>query len=185
VLTLEEGQYAGQSSTFAITVEGNDKEGWKAGEPKPLLAGSPVAWESSFSPDGRWLAYASNESGDFQVYVCPFPESGGKWQVSTGGGRYPKWSRTGKELFYRTADSKLMVAPYSVSGKSFAPGKSELWSAGQFTERLGSVNFDISPDGKRAVVLKIPPQEEGSTVSKLTFVFNFFDEIRRTVPAGK
>jgi serine/threonine-protein kinase len=185
VLTFEQGVYARQSSTFTITLEGNDKLGWKPGEPKPLLAGSFIQWESSFSPDGRWLAYASNETGDFEVYVRPFPGPGGKWQVSTGGGRYPKWSRTSKELFYRTADSKIMVAPYSVSGESFAPGRPELWSPGQFTERLGSVNFDLHPDGKRFVVLKIPPQEEGPTASKFTFVLNFFDELRRRVPAGK
>lgn len=185
VLTFEEGVYARQSTTSMITIEGDDKHGWKPGEPKPLLAGPFNQWESSFSPDGRWLAYASNETGNFEVYVRPFPGPGGKWQVSTGGGRYPKWSRTSKELFYRTVDSKIMIVPYTVSGESFAPGKPELWSPGQFTERLGSVNFDIHPDGKRFIVLKAPPSKEDSASSKFTFVFNFFDELRRRVPSGK
>jgi serine/threonine-protein kinase len=195
VLTLEQGSVGsedrglatglGQSSTLMMTIEGNDKQGWKPGELRPLLTGSYNAWDSSFSPDGRWLAYASNESGDFEVYVRPFPGPGGKWQISTGGGRYPKWSRTTKELFYRTFDSKIMVAPYTVTGDSFTAGKAQLWSTGQFTERLGSVNFDIHPDGKRFVVLKTPPSKEGSATSRFTFVFNFFDELRRKVPSPK
>jgi len=183
VLTLEEGATgARQQNTLMMTIAGNDKDGWKPGELKPLLTGSYIQWESSFSPDGRWLAYASNENGDFEVYVRPFPGPGGKWQVSSGGGRYPKWSRTSKELFYRTADSRIMVLPYAVTGESFGPGKPQLWSPGQFTERLGSANFDIHPDGKRFVVLKTPPPKEGPTPSKFTFVFNFFDELRHKDP---
>jgi serine/threonine-protein kinase len=170
-------------NTFAITVEGNDEQGWKPGQIKPFLTGSSMQWESSFSPDGHWLAYDSNESGDYEVYVRPFPGPGGKWQVSSSGGRYPKWSRTSKELFYRTADSKIMVASYSVSRESFSPGKAQLWSPGQFTERLGNVNFDLHPDGKRFVVLKTPPSKDDSSPGKFAFVFNFFDELRRKVPS--
>ena len=160
-----------------ITIDGNEKSGWKPGEPKPLW-GSPFLEEnSSFSPDGRWLAYESNETGDFDVYVRPFPGPGGKWQISTGGGRFPKWSGNGKELFYRTQDNKIMVATYIASGDSFRPDKPQLWSPGQFSERLGEGNFDLSPDGKRVVVLKAPASE--STAGKVTFIFNFFDELRR------
>jgi serine/threonine-protein kinase len=131
------------------------------------------------------LAYASFESGEFEIYMRPFPGPGGKWQISTSGGRYPKWSHTSKELFYRTLDSKIMVAPYSVSGESFIPGKPQLWSPGQFTERLGSVNFDVHPDGKRVLVLKAPASKEDSAASKFTFVFNFFDELRRKAPSPR
>jgi serine/threonine-protein kinase len=185
VLTLERGVYAAESGTYTVSIEGNDNQGWTVGQPKPLLTGSSTTWESSFSPDGRWLAYSSNESGDFEVYVRPFPDTGGKWQISTGGGRYPKWSRTSKELFYRTPDSKIMVVRYSVSGESFGPGKAQLWSPGQFTERLGTVNFDIHPDGKRFVVLKTARSKEEASASKLVFVFNFFYELRRKVPSPK
>ena len=185
VLLFDEGIYQRQISTFMMTVEGNDAQGWKPGEPKPLLSDSSVNWESSFSPDGRWLAYVTNESGDFQVYVRAFTGQGGKWQISTDGGRFPKWSRTKKELFYRTADNRIMVVPYNVSGESFSPGKAQLWSPGQFTERLGNLNFDLSPDGNRFVVLKTPPSKEETSASKLAFVFNFFDEVRRKVPLKK
>ena len=170
-------------STFAITIQGDEKQGWKSGEIKPLLTSAFTEWEPSFSPDGNWLAYDSNETGDYEIYVRPFPGSGGKWQISTAGGHYPKWSRTKKELFYRTADSKIMVVPYIVSGESFSPGKPQLWSPGQFTERLGEVNFDLHPDGKRFAVLKAPPTTEDS--NRFSFIFNFFDELRHKVSPGQ
>src|SRR5437762_6529613 len=64
---------------------------------------------AEFSPDGRWLAYASNETGRYEVYVQPFPGPGGKWQISTEGGREPAWARSARELFYRNG-GKMMVA---------------------------------------------------------------------------
>jgi WD40 repeat protein len=120
-----------------MTIEGSEKLGWKLGEPKPFLDSLFTEDAPVFSPDGRWLAYESNESGNFQVYVRPFPGPGGRWQVSTGGGGlFPKWSRNGKALFYRTQDNKIMVATHIASGDSFRPDKPQLWSPGQFTERL-------------------------------------------------
>ena len=69
----------------------------------------------SFSPDGRWMAYHSNQSGTDEVYVRAFPDKGERWQISFGGGLYPKWSPTTKELFFRTVDSRMMVVPYEVT----------------------------------------------------------------------
>ena len=69
-----------------------------------------------FSPDGRWVAYHSNESGRHEVYVQPFPGPGGKWQISTSGGIEPRWRRDGKELFYIAPDGKLMAAPIQSAG---------------------------------------------------------------------
>ena len=151
------------------------------------LRGILVEADPAFSPDGRWLAYASNESGTAnEVYVRPFPGPGGKWQISTGGGGWPKWSRNGKELFYRTPDSKILVVPYAASGDSFRAGKPQLWSPGQFTDRgLGNPNFELHPDGKRFAVLKSSGTEQTPAVNKVSFVFNFFDEIRRKLPASK
>jgi len=139
--------------------------------------------EPAFSPDGRWLAYDSDESGTREVYVRPFPGPGGKWQVSTGGG-YPKWSRNGKELFYRTQDSKIMVVTYTASGDSFQADKPQLWSPGQFTDvGIGNYNYDLHPDGKRFAVLKAGT-EQAPAVNKVSFIFNFFDELRRKFPPG-
>ena len=98
------------------------------------------------------------------MYVRSFPGPGGKWQVSTGSanyGNYPKWSRNGKELFYRTQDSKIMVVTYTASGDSFDTDKPRLWSPAQFTDRgPGIDNFDLHPDGKRFAVLKAPGAEQ-------------------------
>jgi Tol biopolymer transport system component len=171
---------------MTLPVEGDEKSGWKPGEPKPFLNSAFNERAPAFSPDGRWLAYASNESGNLEVYVRPFPGPGGKWQVSTVGGAFPKWSRNGKELFYRTTDSKIMVVSYTASADSFHADKPQLWSPGQFTDRgLGVYNFDLHPDGKRFAVLKAPGTEQAAAVNKVSFVFNFFDEIRRKVPTGK
>jgi serine/threonine-protein kinase len=171
---------------MTLPVEGDEKSGWRPGEAKPFVNSAFSELEPAFSPDGRWLAYQSNESGTFEVYVQPFPVPGGKWQVSTGGGSFPKWSRGGKKLFYRTTDSKIMVVTYTASGDSFHADKPQLWSPGQFTNLgLGITNFDLHPDGKRFAVLKAPVTEQTASVIKVSFVFNFFDEISRKVPPGK
>ena len=171
---------------MTLPIEGDEKSGWKPGEPKPFVNSAFIEAVPAFSPDGRWLAYASNESGSFEVYVRPFPGPGGKWQISTGGGLYPNWSRNGKELFYRTEDSKIMAVTYAASGDSFHADKPQLWSPGQFTEGgAGNYNFDLHPDGKRFAVLKAPGTEQAAAVNKVGFIFNFFDELRRKVPPGK
>jgi serine/threonine-protein kinase len=170
---------------MTLEVEGDEKSGWKVGEPKPFLNSPFAETVPAFSPDGRWLAYCSNESGNFEVYVRPFPGPGGKWQISTAGGDWPKWSQNGKELFYRTADNKIMVATYVTSGDSFHADKPQLWSPGQFNTSGTARNFDLHPDGKRFAVLKAGVTGEVPKVDKVSFIFNFFDELRRKVPSGK
>ncbi|HEV2349036.1 MAG TPA: protein kinase [Terriglobia bacterium] len=171
---------------MTMPVEGSEKTGWKPGQPKPFVNTSATEVYPAFSPDGRWIAYYSNESGPGEIYVRPFPGPGGKWQVSTGGGVMPEWSRNGKELFYRTNDSKIMVVSYTSSGDSFHADKPRLWSPSQFTDRSVMKNFSLHPDGKRFAVLKAG---KGDTtpppINKASFIFNFFDELRRKVPAGK
>ena len=170
---------------MTMPIEGDEKSGWKPGEPKPFVNSAFSELEPGFSPDGRWLAYQSSESGSYEVFVRPFPGPGGKWQISTGGGVLPKWSRNGKELFYRTLDGKIMVVTYTATGDSLRADKPQLWSPGQFTERgLTTYNFDLHPDGKRFAVLKTPGTEQTVAVNKVSFIFNFFDEIRGKVPPG-
>jgi len=164
---------------MSLPVEGNEKSGWKPGAPNAFLNSAFMEDFSKFSPDGRWLAYHSNESGSDEVYVRPFPGPGGKWQISTGGGNYPEWSRNSKELFYRTIDSKIMMVPYTVSGDSFHADKAILWSSGQFTDLGPNYNFALHPDGKRFAVMKAPTTEQSAAVNKVSLVFNFFEELRR------
>ncbi|MGA7791752.1 MAG: protein kinase [Candidatus Acidiferrales bacterium] len=185
VLAFTENNHATGNIIMTLPVEGDEKSGWKPGEPKPFVNRAFIEGDPTFSPDGRWLAYQSNESGILEVYVQPFPGPGGKWQISNGSGTVPKWSRNGKELFYRTPDNKIMVVTYTASRDSFQAGKPQLWSPGQFTDRGGPSNFDLHPDGKRFAVLKTPGTEQNAAVNHVSFVFNFFDELRRKVPVGK
>ena len=182
VLAFTQINPAAPLEIYTVSLEGDEKSGWKFGEPKLFAKNSfwPV-----FSPDGRWLAYGSEESGSLEVYVQPFPGPGGKWQVSIGGGLHPRWSHNGKELFYRTHDNQIMAATYTAAGDTFHSDKPRLWSPGQFTERYGNYNFDVHPDGQRAAVLKATEPAEAAPVNKVRFVFNFFDELRRKVPAQK
>src|SRR5262249_32891106 len=97
--------------------------GKPSGESKPLPGLQTEANEAAatLSPDGRWLAYVSDESSRYEVYVQSFPTGGGKRQLSIGGGQNPRWRRDGKELFYYSSDGKLMAIPIE-SGESFAAG---------------------------------------------------------------
>ena len=185
LLAFEQANSGARSNILVMTMEGDEKSGWKPGEPKPFFNSAFDEEQPAFSPDGRWLAYVSNESGTYEVYVRPFPGPGGKWQVSTGGGSFPKWSRTGKELFYRTQENTIMGAGYMASGDTFRPDKPRLWSPGQFTELAGNLNFELHPDGKRFAVLKASGTGEAPKLDKVTFIFNFFDELHRKVPSGK
>jgi Tol biopolymer transport system component len=84
-------------------------------KPFPLVQTRFDERRGQFSPDGRWVAYESNDSGRFQIYVQPFPASGGKWQMSTAGGSQVRWRHDGKELFYLAPDQRLMAVPIAVA----------------------------------------------------------------------
>src|ERR1019366_5803970 len=88
----------------------SDGAGLHAGKPEVFLQTPADERYPSFSPDSRWMAYRSDESGTFQVYVRAFPDKGGKWQISNSGGAYPMWSRNGHELFFETLDNHIMAA---------------------------------------------------------------------------
>jgi hypothetical protein len=167
---------------YTLSLEGDEKSGGKFGEPKLFVKNS---FSPAFSSDGRWLAYSSDESGSYEVYVRPFPGSGGTWQVSIGGGLHPKWSHSSNELYYRSYENKIMAAAYTAAGNSFHSDKPRLWSSGQFAERYGNYNFDVHPDGRRAAVLKASEPAQSTPVNKVRFIFNFFDELRRKVPPQK
>jgi len=120
-------------------------------KPYPFLQSPFNQFGARFSPDGKWLAYFSLESGRAEVYVVPFPGPGGKWQVSTGGGTWPRWRRDGKELFYLSFDNKLIAADVRASGSSFEIGAVRaLFETRPY--RSGGATFDVSADGQRFII---------------------------------
>jgi serine/threonine-protein kinase len=169
---------------WTVTLDTSDPDHPKAGKPELFLRTSGWTALPMFSPDGRWIAYWSNESGTGETYVRPFPGGhGGKWQISTGGGGSPMWSNNGRELFYENrADNHIMVVDYTVKGDSFVPGKPRPWSEKQFRGDAQR-NVALAPDGKRFAVFPMPEAarpDEGSV--HVTFLQNFLDELRRRIP---
>jgi Tol biopolymer transport system component len=135
-----------------------------------------------FSPDGRWLAYISNESGRYEIYVQAYPGPGGKWQISTEGGTEPVWNPNGRELFYRSGNK--MIAVDIATQPSFAAGKPKVLFEGQYEPTVfTNTNYDVSPDGKRFLMLKSTEQAQAAP-SQINVVLNWFEELKRRVPPG-
>jgi serine/threonine-protein kinase len=162
-----------------LTVEGDEARGWKLGTPTAFLNGPSDEQDPQFSPDGRWMAYSSNESGQPEVYVRPYPASVGKWPISTGGGRYPIWSSTRSELFYVTPNQQIMVASYTADGGSFTATKAQAWWSGRILPRPRGP-YALHPDGNRFAVSIA--QDATTKQDHVVFVSNFFDELRRLAP---
>ncbi len=136
-----------------------------------------------FSPDGRWLAYISDESGRFEIYVQPYPGPGGKWQISTEGGTEPAWNPNGRELFYRSGDKMMAVDIATQPG--FAVGKPRMLFEGPYVPTpLTFPNYDVSPDGQRFLMLK-PSEQEQAPPTQINVVLNWFEELKQKVPTGK
>ena len=136
-----------------------------------------------FSPDGRWLAYVSDESGRYEIYVQPYPGPGGKWQISTEGGTEPVWNPNGRELFYRSGNKMMAVdiatQPGFTAGK---PGCSLRDSTCR--PRCTVPNYDVSPDGQRFLMLK-PSEQAQAAPTQINVVLNWFEELKQKVPTGK
>jgi len=166
-----------QAGLWHLPLEASDATHLKPGVPERFPE-SPLESPASISPDGRWLAYVNAQSGIVEVFVRPFPKlgPGGPWQLSTGG-TSPVWSRTSRQVFYHGApDSQIKVADYVATGDSFSPARPHSWNDTR-VER-----FDLMPDGKRAVMV---PSYEQKEATHATFLFNFADDLRRRVPAGR
>jgi serine/threonine-protein kinase len=136
----------------------------------------------TLSPDGRWLAYVSNETGSDQVYVQSFPDARGrKWPVSTGGGTEPLWSRNGQELFYRNGRNEMVAVAVARASTPPIGEQRVLFSTRAYATDQYYRTYDVTPDGQRFVMLRLPPGQ-GEDDLRLVVVENFFEELGRLVP---
>jgi len=157
------------------------------GEPEYIIASDIFECCPKFSPDGKWLAYVSNETGTRQIYVRPFPVQAGevKWLISEDvGGGQPVWSPDGSELFYRSGD-RTMVASIQTQGQTLTAGSPKVLFEGQYVSHSqppGYQYYDISPDGKRFLMLK--EEELSEAQGQINVVLNWFEELKRLVPTN-
>jgi len=176
----EEKGWQGGADLGYIDLEGD-------GDFLPFLATPFQESEAAFSPDGRWVAYQSNESGRSEVYVRPFPPTGGRWQVSDESGAYARWARDGSELFYRT-DEGIMAVSVQATGDGFGASRPRLIASGNFVGGLGGVpvggstfaDYDVGPDGR--FVMFPSAGEETPNVQLARVVVNWFAELQRLAP---
>lgn len=168
----------------ASTPDGYDLQWLAAGgkrEVESLLVTKFNEMNAELSPDGRWLAYQSNESGQSEIYARPFPDvQAGRWQVSAAGGTRALWARSGKELFFLAPDGAVMAVPISGSAAFSAANPTKLF-AGRYYAVLNGRTFDISPDDTRFLMIK---EAAGSNdaPARLIVVENWFEELKRRVP---
>jgi Tol biopolymer transport system component len=164
------GDLVGQGQVWLLPLTGDRK-------PVAVAQIGSVSQNTRFSPDGRWIAYASNESGKFQVYVIPSSRTAGKQQISNAGGLQPVWRRDGKELFYLTLDNTLMSAPITLSKEGVEVSAARqlfrlprlVGTAGNFTA------YDVAPDGQHFLALETPE----STAPIITVVTNWTAELKK------
>lgn len=173
-------EVAGAPQIWTVPVE-EDGGKLKAGKPEQFLKSQFVDVLPALSPDGHWLAYQSNPSGNGEVYVRAFPDNGSQWQISNSGGSKPEWSRASHELLYQSGD-QIMAVTYTVKGATFVADPPRVWLA-----KLGGTDWDLAPDGKRLVVLTSVQQQSAAPQQDHTVVFlqNFFDYLRQRVPLSK
>jgi predicted Ser/Thr protein kinase len=173
------------SDIWVLPLDLADPDHPKAGQPAPFVQSSKADMDPAFSPDGRWLAYTSTESGSLQVYVQPYPAgaSAGKWQISSTAGVFPRWSPKGKELFYETPDGHIMIVDYTTKGETFTAGPPRRWSPLALVTTGRFANYDVAPDGQRLVAFPVLEKTgDDTTVLHATFLLNFFDELKRRLP---
>jgi Tol biopolymer transport system component len=164
---------ATQSVLMALPLEGDRK-------PRPLLQGPGNRRAAAFSPDGRWISYVCDQSGRSEVYVAAASGLGGTWQISSDGGTHPLWGRNGRELFYRSGN-KIMAAAVT-TGAKFSAGKPHELFEGIFEHRSGfgppRPDYDISPDGKRFLVVQPVGPVPATQAPGLHVVLNWLQELR-------
>jgi serine/threonine-protein kinase len=170
LLTFFEVRPITGADIFVLTVDGTR-------EPELIVGTEATEWGPTFSPDGQYIAYVSDRDAKFQVYVRPYPENDWVRQISNDFGEEPVWSPMGDKLFYRNGDKWVVV---SISTKpQFTAGMPQLLFEGPYSNVPG-ISYDVTPDGR---FLVLQPQYDDSNIRELHVVTNWFDEVKRLVPA--
>jgi len=147
------------------------------GKSRPIVQSRFNEITPAFSPDGRWLAFVSDESGQQEVYVQPFAESGPKYRISTHGGTEPVWAPRGGELFFRSG-IQMMAVDITTQPRFVAATPRALFSQ-SFALVRGRANYDVSPDGQRFVLVGLGDSEQPAQIN---IVLDWFNELKRLVP---
>jgi serine/threonine-protein kinase len=149
--------------------------------PRAFLKASGNEYDPQFSPDGHWMAYVSLDSAGGNVFVQPYPGPGSRLQVSTNGGLEPIWSRDGRELYFRRSDQMLAVA--FTAAPALAIGAPRLLFEGRYLPTdTGSPAYDVARDGRFLMVQAVEAEQPATSIN---VVLNWFDDLKRRVPAGK
>jgi dipeptidyl aminopeptidase/acylaminoacyl peptidase len=183
--TEQSGSETG-ADILTLSIDWTDPEHPKAGQTEAFLRTPVLEYNAMFSPDGRWVAYGSSEGPTPEIYVRPFPAnpSGGKWQISSGGGNYPIWSQNGRELFYQGSDG-IMVVGYAAKGGTFVPEKPRVWSDHNFFRPPAAESaYDLAPDGKRFAVFEATETAQKAD-THVNLLLNFGEELRGRGPLLK
>jgi serine/threonine-protein kinase len=139
---------------------------------------------AAVSPDGRWMAYRSNVSGQNEIYVERYPELGNRQQISTGGGNVPLWSRDGRELFFGSLDGRQMLAVPVQSGSTLVAGRPKVLFETTMGVSVSGRPYDVAPDGRFFIIRSVQTEASGGTASNLIVVQNWFEELKRLVPVN-
>ena len=184
-LLIVEQSPQGDNDIVALPLDTTDPEHPKPGKPIPLAQTPASESFPALSPNGKWLAYMSNQTGRGEVYVKPFPTGTARWQITTEGGGTPLWAPDGRSLFF-VNDSHIYVVDITAKADAIAANRPRLWSPTPIRLSGDNLSYAIHPDGQRFVVYPMPepsPEEKGN--AHMTFVLNFADDLRRRVDAAK
>jgi serine/threonine-protein kinase len=175
---------------YLIFAEQNPGQGWdqmavSLDEPRrviPLLQTAASEMSAEVSPNGRWFAYSSDESGRHEVYVRSFPDSGRERRaVSSSGGKQPQWSRDGSELFYLSQTGAMMAVRVSETPELSVSQPVELFADAGYGHTAGARSYDLADDG-RFLMVKTPTPTGTSSAGSIEIVHNWFEELKRLVP---
>ena len=173
-LVFDENAAGGQSDIMALELTGSRNV-------VPLVQTPFQEFYAGVSPDGRWMAYQSQESGANHIFVRPFPNvQAGRWQVSTSGGRHPAWSRSGRELFFLDPDDHLTSVEVDTAAGFRATVPRTILERSYF-EPIGGRSYDVSPDGRRFLMIKAAGGPAGAR-AQVVVVLNWSEELKRLVP---